>query len=70
LLAQLRESQGVRQTELSGKLGKPQSFVSKYENGERRLDVLELREVCLALGITLTQFAQKLEKEISKKNPF
>ena len=40
----------------------PQSFVSKYESGERRLDPLELRAVCEAADITLAEFAKRLEK--------
>jgi transcriptional regulator with XRE-family HTH domain len=40
----------MRQTELAGRLGKPQSFIAKYETGERRLDVIELIAVLRALG--------------------
>ena len=39
------------QAEVAATLGKPQSFVSKYESGERRLDVVEFVGVCKALGI-------------------
>ena len=65
LLRKLRNGAELRQAELAQKLGKPQSFVSKYESGERRLDVLELRQVCHALGITLGDFIGKLEKSLS-----
>lgn len=61
LLRQIRLNAGMTQEDLASKLGRPQSFVSKYESGERRLDVLELREVCNALKITLANFVQKLE---------
>lgn len=61
LLRQIRQDAGLTQEDLAAKLGRPQSFVSKYESGERRLDVLELREVCKALKITLTGFVEKLE---------
>ena len=50
--------------ELASRLGVPQSFVSKYESGERRLDVLELRLVCQAVGVTLQEFVRRLEKGI------
>ena len=45
-----RKSADITQAELARKLGKPQSFVSKFENGERRLDVIEFLDVCTALG--------------------
>ncbi len=64
LLVEQREKKGLLQTELASRLGKPQSFISKYENGERRLDVLELRQVCHAIGISLPAFIKLLEKKI------
>ena len=42
----------------------PQSYVSKYESGERRLDLLELRQVCNALDISLEAFIRRLESAI------
>ena len=62
LLIQARESAGLTQVELSGRLGRPQSFVSKYENGERRLDVIEFVQVCNALGINPCSILNKLRK--------
>ena len=49
LLREAREKAGVTQAELSVQLGKPQSYVSKFENGERRLDVIEFLDVCYVL---------------------
>jgi transcriptional regulator with XRE-family HTH domain len=75
LLCEYRHKKGLTQTQLSLRLEKPQSFVSKYEMGERRLDVVELWNVCRALGITLTEFASSLEnliasnKKASAKKP-
>jgi hypothetical protein len=40
---------------------RPQSFVSKYEAGARRLDLLELKRVCDAIGIELTEFVRRFE---------
>ena len=62
LLRQIRVEAGLRQTDLARRLAKPQSFVSKYESGERRLDVLELREICDALGLSLIDFVRELEE--------
>jgi transcriptional regulator with XRE-family HTH domain len=64
LLRQIRQDAGLTQEGLAAKLGRPQSFVSKYESGERRLDVLELRSVCKALKMPLGNFVQKLEASL------
>jgi transcriptional regulator with XRE-family HTH domain len=64
LLRQIREDAGVTQTELAAKLDRPQSFVSKYESGERRLDILELREVCKTLKLTFLDFVRRLERSL------
>lgn len=61
LLRELRRSTGLRQSELAERLGRPQSFVSKYESGERRLDLVELKAICAALGTTLTRFVEQFE---------
>jgi transcriptional regulator with XRE-family HTH domain len=66
LLKKSRRDKGIRQVELAEKLGVPQSFVSKYESGDRRLDVLELRQVCDAIGISLQEFIQKLENSLNE----
>jgi hypothetical protein len=43
-------------------LGKPQAFVSYYESGARRLDLLELRRICAILELPLVDFVRKFEK--------
>ncbi len=50
LLTQRRVTAGLTQTELAARLGRPQSYVAKYEGGERRLDVVEFVEVTQAIG--------------------
>jgi transcriptional regulator with XRE-family HTH domain len=57
LLKKLREDKGLTQAELAERLEVPQSFVSKYETGERRLDFVETAQVCKALGLTIERFA-------------
>lgn len=64
LLRQIRIDARLRQTDLAERLGEPQSFVSKYETGERRLDVLEIRLICKAVGITFEEFARRLESAL------
>ena len=61
LLRSVREDAGLDQTSLAKALKKPQSFVSRYEAGHRRLDVLELRAVLRACGTTLPVFVKRLE---------
>ena len=64
LLRQTRTKAELTQTQLAKKLEVQQSFVSKYESGERRLDVLELRRVCAALNLSLAEFVRRLDIEI------
>ena len=61
LLQQMRRNAGISQTDLANRLGKPQSYVSKYESGERRLDLIELRHICKTLGLSLTEIVRKFE---------
>ena len=67
LLALLRETRtkaGLTQAELASRLHRDQTFVSKYETGERRLDILELRDVCRAIGIDFKQFIRALDTNL------
>lgn len=61
LLKKTRVDAGLRQIDLAEKLQVPQSMISKYEVGERRLDLLELQEICAALGVSLAEFVEQLE---------
>lgn len=66
LLRQLRAEAGLRQVDMAQKLGKPQAFVSYYESGVRRLDLLELRQICQVLGVPLVAFVRKFEKLVQQ----
>lgn len=61
-LIDARQAHGLTQTEVAQRLGKPQSYVSKYESGERRLDVVEFLEVCDAMNIVPQLIIQEIEK--------
>lgn len=50
-LEAVRKEAGVTQQELARRLGKPQSFVSAYETGQRRIDLLEFHVIAAALGV-------------------
>ncbi|MEO7022068.1 MAG: helix-turn-helix transcriptional regulator [Ktedonobacteraceae bacterium] len=62
LLRQIRLDAGLSQVELAQRLDFPQSLISKYESGERRLDLLEIHKICKAVGISLEEFVKKLEE--------
>jgi transcriptional regulator with XRE-family HTH domain len=64
LLRRARTEAGLTQADLAQRLGQPQSFVSKYESGGRRLDILELRDVCQVIGISLADFIRRLEEAL------
>ena len=65
LLREVRTEAGLRQADLAEQLRLPQSFVSKYESGERRLDILELRQVCEVLRVPLQEFIRRLEERLT-----
>ncbi len=60
ILRAIREEAGLTQMELAAKLpGRMQSYVSKYERGERKLDVVDVDEICSACGLDFVTFAQR-----------
>ena len=61
LLVQERRDKGITQVQLAEKLQKPQSNVSKYENGERRLDIIEFLDIADCIGIDAAEFIKKLQ---------
>lgn len=65
LLRQMRRDAGLRQQDLAVRLGKPQPFVSRYESGEKLLDLPELRQVCLSLGVSLIDFVMRYEERLA-----
>jgi transcriptional regulator with XRE-family HTH domain len=62
LLANARRRAGLTQIQLAKRVGRPQSFVSKFERGERRLDVVEFLEVAQALGIDPCRILGDIER--------
>jgi transcriptional regulator with XRE-family HTH domain len=61
LLRDARMKAGLTQEELADLLGETQSFVSKCERGERRLDIIQLHAFCIAMGRTLSAFVSEFE---------
>lgn len=62
LLVRAREKAGLTQAELAARLGRAQSFVSKYEQGERRLDVVDFLAVCDSLGVSPESLLRRIRK--------
>jgi transcriptional regulator with XRE-family HTH domain len=65
LLRAARATAGLSQVELARRLGVSQSFVTKMESGDRRLDVIQLRTVCRVLGTDLISFLTRLEARLA-----
>jgi len=67
LLIAERNAAGLTQQALADKLGRPQSYVSKFELGERRLDVVEFLEVLHSIGVEPVSFLKKLENFLTNE---
>jgi transcriptional regulator with XRE-family HTH domain len=63
LLVKVRKGAGITQAELAQNLNRPQSFVSKYERGERRLDVVEFGDVARALNLDPVKLLARFYQE-------
>lgn len=61
VLKRMRVESGLTQAQCSAALGRPQSFMSDVERGVRRLDTVQLRDLCLVLNSDLVSFATTLE---------
>ena len=66
LLRILRERRRLTQTDVADRLARPQSFVAKYEGGERRLSVIEFIDVVRALDANPSDVLQQLIKAIEQ----
>jgi len=65
VLKGLRVEVGLTQAQLAEKLSKPQSYVSKYESGERKLDFIEVLEVLELLGFEVDSFLGFYQERLS-----
>jgi transcriptional regulator with XRE-family HTH domain len=64
MLITARKQAGLTQVEVADRLGRPQSYVSKYERGERRLDVIEFFDVAQAIEIDPFDFLKRLHRSL------
>jgi transcriptional regulator with XRE-family HTH domain len=60
-----RQNAKLSEAAVAARLRKTQSFVSKCERGERRIDVIELRSFCKAIGISFVDFIRSLDAELN-----
>jgi len=67
LLRDKRQASGVTQVELAEKLSETQSQISKWERGERRIDLVQLRTFCQVIGVSLSEFVAEFDKRVSKR---
>lgn len=66
-LKDLRIKSKMTQQELATLLDCQQSYISKYEQGQKRLDIVEIHHICKILGTTLTDFIAKYESRLKKE---
>lgn len=68
LLVKARKEAQLTQQQVAAKLGVPQSYVSKYEKGERKLDVIEFLALCDVLGVSPAGAIEALRQAITTKS--
>lgn len=66
IIKSFRLRAGLTQSTCAEHFNKPQSFMSDVESGTRRLDIVQLREICKLFGVSLVDFVIEFENEISK----
>lgn len=66
VLVRVRESKGLKQGEVADRIGFPASYLSKIENGTRRLDVIELIQIAEAMGADPAEIVRELEQELRR----
>lgn len=64
VLKRMRVESGMTQAQCSAALGRPQSFMSDVERGVRRLDIVQLRDLCIVLKTDLSSFSKTYEQAL------
>ena len=66
VLVSARERAGLKQSDVAAKLGMPASYLSKIENGTRRLDVIELLQIAEAMEVDPASIVRELQDKLSR----
>lgn len=66
VLKELRSESGLTQSQCSKALGRPQSFMSDVERGVRRLDLIQLLDLCQVFGVSLRTLVRRFESYLAK----
>jgi len=66
-LRRARQLAGLSQAEVARRLGKPRSFVSKCESGERRVDAVELGELADLYSVPVTYFFERRRRPARRR---
>ena len=69
MLRRCRQQVGLTQTQLGQKLGLGQLLISRGEMGHRKIDIIELYDLCQAMNVSFVEFAQQLDKELNEWEP-
>ncbi len=67
LLREKRQEAEVTQVDLAKRLSETQSQISKWERGERRIDLVQLRTFCQVIGVPLLEFVAEFDRRVAKR---
>ena len=67
MLKEARKKRKITQAEMAERIGSDQTYISKVETMERRIDVIELRTICKALSLDFIDFIRHFEDRLSEK---
>lgn len=70
LLVDARKNKNITQAQLAQQLQKPQSFVSKYENGDRLVDLIETHQICQALNYSFGELTTGFEMAVNESSVY
>ena len=65
----LRSETGTMQADLAERLGVPQQYISRWETGETRMDIVQVWRYCTALGVSFTKLCRDLDREFANSKP-